>query len=128
HLTIAVIYSSNQAIWQSKVPTHVQGRVFATQQMIGKAASPFAYLLAGPLADRVFEPMLVTDGLLSGSVGQILGVGAGRGIGLIFVTMGIVKVLIAAGGFLNPRVRLVEGELPDAIEPESVPIEGVLVH
>ncbi|KAA3657958.1 MAG: MFS transporter [Chloroflexi bacterium] len=128
HLTIAIIYSSNQAIWQSKVPTNVQGRVFATQQMIGKAASPFAYLLAGPLADRIFEPMLVADGALSGNVGQVIGVGAGRGIGLIFVVMGIVKVVIAASSLLNPRVRLVEDELPDAVENESVSTEKALSH
>ena len=97
--------------------------------MIGKAASPFAYLLAGPLADRVFEPMLVADGALSGSVGQIIGVGSGRGIGLIFVLMGIVKVVIC--GCWLPKSACAVGlriELPDATEPESVLAEGALVH
>jgi MFS family permease len=61
HATIAIVFGSNQAIWQSKVAPDIQGRVFATQQMIARAAAPLAYLLAGPLADRVFEPLLAPD-------------------------------------------------------------------
>ena len=37
-----------------------------------------AYVVAGSLADRIFEPLMAADGLLAGSVGQILGVGPGR--------------------------------------------------
>lgn len=115
HLTIAIIYGSNQAIWQSKVPPNVQGRVFATQQMVAKSTTPLAYLTAGPLADKLFEPLLASDGPLTGSIGQITGVGPGRGIGLLFIVMGILKVAVTLGGYLYPRIRLVEDELPDAI-------------
>jgi DHA3 family macrolide efflux protein-like MFS transporter len=116
HVTIAIIYGSNQAIWQSKVAPDVQGRVFAAQQMIAKAASPLAYLLAGPLADRMFEPLLAPTGLLACSIGQIIGSGSGRGIGLLFILMGMVKMTITAWGYANPRVRFVENELPDAVD------------
>jgi DHA3 family macrolide efflux protein-like MFS transporter len=121
HLTIAIIYGSNQAIWQSKVPPNVQGRVFATQQMIAKSTTPLAYLVAGPIADKLFEPLLAFDGLLAGSIGHIIGVGRGRGIGLLFMVMAILKVVASLGGYLYPRIRLVEDELPDAIadEPNS---------
>jgi DHA3 family macrolide efflux protein-like MFS transporter len=115
HLTIAIIYGSNQAIWQGKVPPNVQGRVFATQQMVAKSTTPLAYLTAGPLADKLFEPLLASDGPLAGSIGQITGVGPGRGIGLLFIVMGILKVAVTLGSYLYPRIRLVEDELPDAI-------------
>jgi MFS family permease len=115
HVTIAIVYGSNQAIWQTKVAPDVQGRVFATQQMVARAASPLAYLLAGPLADRVFDPLLAPGGLLAGFVGQFLGVGSGRGIGLLFVLMGLVLIVITLIGRLNPRIRHVEDELPDAV-------------
>jgi DHA3 family macrolide efflux protein-like MFS transporter len=118
HLTIAVVYGSNQAIWQSKVPPDVQGRVFATQQMIARSSAPLAYLVAGPLADRVFEPLLALDGPLAASIGPIIGVGPGRGMGLLFIVMGILKVVATLGGYLYPRLRLVEDELPDAIADE----------
>lgn len=122
HLTIAIISGSNQAIWQSKVAPDVQGRVFAMQQMIARSASPLAFLLAGPLADKVFEPLLAANGLLAESLGPIVGVGPGRGIGLLFIVMGIIKVLVALGGYLYPRIRLVEEELPDVIADEPVAI------
>jgi DHA3 family macrolide efflux protein-like MFS transporter len=119
HVTIAIVYGSNQAIWQSKVAPDVQGRVFATQQMIAKAASPLAYLLAGPLADNLFGPLLDTTGLLSGSIGQIIGFGPGRGLGLLFIVMGMLKMAITVVGYAHPRIRFVEDELPDAIEDIS---------
>jgi MFS family permease len=124
HLTIAIIYGSNQAIWQSKVPPNAQGRVFATQQMVAKSTTPLAYLTAGPLADKLFEPLLASDGPLTGSIGQITGVGPGRGIGLLFIVMGILKVAVTLGSYLYPRIRLVEDELPDAIadEPTTAPV------
>jgi predicted MFS family arabinose efflux permease len=115
HVTIAVVFGANQAIWQSKVAPEVQGRVFATQQMVARAASPLAYLLAGPLADQVFNPLLTVDGQLATGVGQILGTGPGRGIGLIFLLMGAVKVAVVLLGRLNPHIRNVEEELPDAV-------------
>jgi MFS family permease len=115
HVTIAVVFGSNQAIWQSKVAPEVQGRVFATQQMVARAAAPLAYLLAGPLADRVFNPLLTVDGPLARGMGQVLGTGPGRGIGLIFLLMGAVKVAVTLMGRSNPRIRNVEDELPDAV-------------
>jgi DHA3 family macrolide efflux protein-like MFS transporter len=115
HLTIAVVYGSNQAIWQSKVAPHVQGRVFAMQQMVTRAAAPLAYLLAGPLADEVFEPLLTSDGALVNGPGQLLGAGPGRGIGLLFVLLGVAKVAVSLAGRIYPHVRNVEDELPDAI-------------
>lgn len=125
HCTIAVIFGSNQAIWQRKVAPEVQGRVFATQQMVAKAATPLAYLLAGPLAEWVFEPLLAAGGTLAPSVGAIVGAGPGRGIGLLFVVMGVVKMGVALAGSLNPRVRLVEDELPDIALHSMLPAEAL---
>jgi hypothetical protein len=109
------ILASSQAIWHSKVPPDIQGRVFALQRTIGLSSLPFAYLIAGPLADRVFEPMLAVNGPLANSVGRLIGVGPGRGIGLLFIVLGIFNVLVAIVGYLYPRLRLVEDELPDTI-------------
>jgi len=115
HLTIAIVYGSNQAIWQSKVAPEVQGRVFATQQMVLRATTPLAYLLSGPLADRLFNPLLANHGPLGSSLGRVLGSGAGRGIGLMFILMGLVKIAIVMVGKSYPRLRQLENELPDVI-------------
>jgi hypothetical protein len=107
--------ASSQAIWLSKVAPDVQGRVFAVQRALGLSSLPFAYLLAGPLADRVFEPLLAVDGALAKNIGRLIGVGPGRGIGLLFIVLGILNILAATVGYLYPRLRLVEDELPDAL-------------
>lgn len=116
HTTIAIVQGSNQAIWQIKVPPEIQGRVFGAEQMVTRSTAPLAYLLAGPLADKIFEPMLAVDGILADSLGQLVGVGIGRGIGLMFVLMGLVKIGVAVWGFTNPHIREIEGNLSDAVE------------
>lgn len=108
HLTIAVVSGCGQAIWQSQVPPGLQGRVFAFRQMISMSSQPLAYLLAGPLADQVFNPLLVEGGPLAGSVGRILGTGVGRGIGLMFVLMGAIKIGIVLVSTLNSHLRALE--------------------
>jgi len=112
---VPIANGSSQAIWQVKVAPDVQGRVFATRSMIATPATPLAYILAGPLADNVFEPLMAAEGALADSIGTIIGAGPGRGIGLIFIVMGLLIALVTMVGYLNPRIRLVEDELPDFI-------------
>jgi MFS family permease len=115
-----IVVGCSQAIWQSKVPLALQGRVFAVRRMVAQLSAPVAYLLAGPLADRVFEPLLAPGGALAGSVGAVVGVGKGRGIGFLFAVLGVLT--LAALGFLftYPALRRVEEELPDAL-PDAAP-------
>ena len=105
----------SQAIWQLKVPADVQGRVFATRLMISWSCAPIAYVLAGPLSDGLFEPLLMPDGGLAGSIGQVVGVGPGRGVGFLFVLIGLTVMLTSAAGYLYRPLRRVEQELPDAV-------------
>ncbi|GET41104.1 MFS transporter [Microseira wollei] len=113
--SLPLILASNQAIWFSKVAPDVQGRVFAVQRTIGLSSLPCAYIMAGPLADRIFEPLLTVNGPLAKSIGLLIGVGPGRGIGLVFIIMGILNILAVAIAYLYPSLRLVEDELPDII-------------
>jgi hypothetical protein len=106
--------------------------------MIAWSSLPLAYLAAGPLADRVFEPLMVEGGPLAASVGRILGTGQGRGIGLLYILLGVVVLAATAAGFFYPRLQRVEIELPDAViradeegttaeapdGPAAVPVEG----
>lgn len=112
---VPAIVSCSQAIWQSKVAPHLQGRVFAVRTMFAWSSRPLAYLVAGPLADLVFEPLMVPNGTLAGTIGKLIGVGAGRGIGLVFIVMGAFTMLFTVVAYQYPRLRLVEDELPDAI-------------
>src|SRR5512136_2990779 len=123
-LCVPILSSSNQVIWQKKVAPDVQGRVFAIRRTITLATPLLTYVVAGPLVDRVFEPMMAVNGSLAGSIGQILGTGAGRGIGLLFVSMGLLLVLITAISCLSPHLRRVETELPDVVADQPVQAEA----
>jgi MFS transporter, DHA3 family, macrolide efflux protein len=104
-----------ETIFQTKVARDFQGRVFSTSQMVTGLSSALALVVAGPLTDRVFEPMMASSsGFFAGSIGQIIGTGPGRGIALIFVLMGTMSILVTALAYQYPRLRLLENELPDA--------------
>ena len=110
---LPLINTCSQTIWQSKIPPAVQGRVFAIRQMVTSSSIPLATLVAGPLADRLFEPLLTPGGPLADSVGRLLGVGPGRGIGLLFIVLGLLVVVAAAFGYRQASLRNVETDLPD---------------
>lgn len=107
------INASNQAIWQSKVPPAVQGRVFAARRMIAQIVGPVGILLAGPLADRVFEPGMREGGWLAGTFGGLVGTGPGTGMALLLVVTGVLMLLLGPAGYLIPAIRDAESLLPD---------------
>jgi len=119
-----IISSCSLTLWQRKVPAALQGRVFALNRMVSMSAMPVAYMVAGPLADGLFEPWLAPGGALAGSLGAVIGVGPGRGIGLLFVLLGLVLVCTAAIAFSFPPLRRLETEIPDADVETSAAVDA----
>ena len=126
---IPISAAMSQVVWQTKIPADVQGRVFAIRGMIAYSIMPISNLLAGPLADKVFEPLMAEGGGLADTfVGDLLGTGPGRGIAVIFIISAIFLWLLSMLAFSYPRLRNVEEEIPDAIEddePEAENTEGL---
>lgn len=114
-----LVDASNQAIWQAKVAPDVQGRVFSIRRLIAWVSMPLATLVAGPLADYVMEPAMMNDGKLAAIFSPLVGAGKGAGMSLIIVFSGLAIILVGLTGYLNPRIRNVERDLPD----EQVPVE-----
>lgn len=112
-LALPILTGTSQALWQSKVEPGLQGRVFAVRRMVAMSTMPLSFLVAGPLADRVFEPLLRAGGPLAGSVGQIIGVGKGRGMALMLILTGFFIMLTVALASRSPRLIHLESELPD---------------
>jgi DHA3 family macrolide efflux protein-like MFS transporter len=113
---IPLASGTSMAVWQSKIPPEMQGRVFSVRSLISQSMMPLAYLISGPLADYAFEPMMRDGGILANTfIGALLGTGPGRGIGLMFVISGLLGVIVSGLTYLNPHIRNVEQELPDAI-------------
>ncbi|RKH03259.1 MFS transporter, partial [Corallococcus carmarthensis] len=112
--------AGSQSIWQRKIPADLQGRTAAVKRMIVLCMSPLAALLAGPLADDIFEPAMAPGGALASTMGRLLGVGPGRGIAVIFIVLGLLTLTNVAVAWSNPRLRNLDRELPDAL-PDAAP-------
>jgi len=110
---IPIINGSNQAIWQAKVAPDVQGRVFATRRLIAQITAPAAIILAGPLADRVFEPAMAPGGSLAGILGDVFGTGPGAGMAVMFVLAGILGAMVGLVAYSVRVIRDAEGIVPD---------------
>jgi MFS family permease len=121
---IPIINGSNQAIWQAKVAPDVQGRVFATRLLIAQISVPVSMLLAGPLADLVFEPAMKSGGSLTGGFGGLIDIGPGGGMALMIVITGILGALVGIVGYTIRIVRDAEKILPDHDAKATSPPES----
>lgn len=112
-LSIPIVNACSQTIWQNTVEPAFQGRVFAMRTVLAQGTAPFSFLLAGVLADRVFEPLLLPGGALGGTVGRLLGTGDGRGMGLMMVLTGLAVAAMAIFSASFHGMRHLEDELED---------------
>lgn len=110
---IPIVNGSSQAIWQSKVPPDIQGKVFSARRVIAQITSPIAMLVSGPLADKVFEPLMMSQSRISEFFSLFVGTGRGSGMALMFVIAGILTSLTGLIAYAIPLVRNVEKILPD---------------
>ena len=108
-----IINGSNQAIWQSKVPPELQGRVFSARAFIALLSQPIAMAITGPLADGFLLPGMMEGGSLAPMFGWLVGVGPGEGISLLFLAMGLIGAAFGFGAYMIKQVRDVEEILPD---------------
>ena len=74
----------------------------------------WASLLAGPLSENVFEPLMSEGAALASIMGDIIGEGPGRGMGLLFIMTGMLMLMIATYGYLYKPLYNVEAAEPDA--------------
>lgn len=123
-ISFVFIMGLSRVIWQMKVAPDVLGRIFSLQLAVGVGAQSFGALAAGALADRIFEPLLMSDGALGNSLGAIIGTGEGRGMAFMFMVMGAIQLVIVAISLLMPAVRSLEDRLPDA-ESTYLPVPTV---
>lgn len=77
------------------IPNNLQGRVFGILGTITQLGYLLAYALSGLLSDFAFRPLLSEGGALAGTVGKVIGVGSGRGIGLFIIIEGFALMVVA---------------------------------
>lgn len=112
-LSFIIVTGLNQVIWQVKSAPQVQGRLFALMGALAVGGQSLGILVAGPLASKVFQPMLQQGGILADSIGILIGIGPGRGMALMFIILGLLVLGIALVSWLSPTIHLLEDSLPD---------------
>ena len=118
---VPIVNGTSQTLWQTKIAPGIQGRVFSTRRMVAQIATPIGFVAAGPMADGVFEPLLMPDGALADSVGRIWDTGVGRGSALLISCVGVAVIFLAGLAWLTPAIRNIERDIPDAlVEPAAV--------
>ena len=118
-------------MYHERVPASMHGRMFGLRTSLGRALEPVGAIVAGVVVAHVAEPGLADGGPLAGSVGVILGTGAGRGAALTLAVVGL--ILIGIGIWLaQSTVRRqfavgpapADGSVSDAVS-ELVRVTGV---
>ena len=109
---IPIANGSSQAIWQTKVPPDIQGRVFSTRALIAFLGIPLSQLMAGPLADLAFEPAMRDA---TGPLATLVGSGPGAGMSLMLVISALLGTAVVALGYSSKNVRNVEDLIPDNV-------------
>lgn len=89
HFCWPYIQGASQAIWQAAVVHEMQGRVFATRQMILRIIQPVSLLFAGYVADHYLEPFMQNDGNPIGLIEGVFGGGSGRGAAILVSFIGV---------------------------------------
>ncbi len=111
---VPIVSGTNQSIFQVKIPPDLQGRVYAMMSMISRSIMPIAFLTAGPLADYVFEPLMLPGGWLANSfIAGLIGSGPGRGIGLLFLICMLGEMIAIVVVWGNHKIRNIENDIPD---------------
>ncbi len=87
-----LVEAAEQTILQTVVPFERQGRVFGFAQSIESMASPITTLLTGPLAAFIFIPFMTTGSGVT-LIGDWFGIGADRGMALVFILAGVIGMI-----------------------------------
>jgi len=110
-------------IVQVKVPQRFHGRVFAINTVIAWSTLPIGWTLVGPVGSRLLEPLMAPGGALASTFGAVLGVGQGRGIGLLYVILGAAIALVVVVSKRHRLIARFDDDVPDALADDLVGLQ-----
>jgi len=103
---------------QKVVPFERQGRVFGFAQSIEQSASPVTAFLIGPLTQFIFIPFMTTGAGVA-LIGDWFGTGPDRGIALVFITGGILGLLMTIIAFNSKYYKQLSARYAEATPTEN---------
>ncbi|CAM5707381.1 MFS transporter OS=Lysinibacillus sphaericus OX=1421 GN=LS41612_16910 PE=4 SV=1 [Lysinibacillus sphaericus] len=104
---------------RKSIDNEKQGRAWGLISLISQIGFVVAYVIAGVLADYVFNPALVEGGVLANSVGKIIGTGETRGIGFLIILSGVGLIITALFVSKSKGIR----EMEKQKDTELIPTE-----
>lgn len=108
-----IVNGCSQAIWQSKIPPRVQGRVFGARRFVAQISGTFGLLMVGPLVDFVFEPAFNPGGSLAGIFSWLMEPGPGVGMAFVVFLSIVLSSIVALIAYFVRDVRNIEDIVPD---------------
>lgn len=98
------INMSADVLLRSNIDESFQGRVWGITGFVSQFGFVISYAISAPLADYVFIPMFMSNGIMATSLGEIFGVGGSRGIGFLFFITGL--LLSSTGVFFSKSIKI----------------------
>jgi amino acid adenylation domain-containing protein len=124
-LGLTVMNTIYATIIQVKVPSRFHGRVFAVNTVFAWCTMPVGFLFLGPGAAALLQPAMEPGGALAGSVGEVLGTGAGRGLGLMYILFGLALTVTVLLARRVPALARFDAEVPDARPDDLVGLQAL---
>lgn len=100
--------TSIDVLIRSSLERKTEGRVWGLISLISQLGYLIAYSISGILADHVFNPLLDENGALASSIGRLIGVGEGRGIGLMIIICGVSMLITSYIIYINRNIKVLE--------------------
>lgn len=111
---IPFVEAVEQTIFQKVVPPERLGRVFGFAHSIEQSASPLTAFFIGPIAQFLFIPFMTTGSGVD-LIGDWFGTGVARGIALLFISAGLVGLIVTALAWRSKAYRLLSGRLSEEL-------------
>ncbi len=103
--TLPFVNSSLEVLFRQNIDNKMQGRIWSLISFISQIGMLMAFFIAGPLADRVFNPLLADTGRFTETVGTIVGPGVSRGSGVMVMICGCLLLLYSLFSGIEGRRR-----------------------
>ena len=108
-LFIPVMNTNMDALFRSRIPVEMQGRVYSARNTLQFFTIPLGYLLGGFLVDRVFEPFMQTqtaDSIFT----LVFGSGKGSGAALLFFVIAFAGIFVCLYFQRDRHIRELEND------------------
>lgn len=107
-ITLPFVNTGIEVLIRQNICNELQGRAWALISFITYSGAILAFALAGFLSDRIFIPLFMPGGALTAPLGEIFGIGKGRGIAFLFFLSGLSVLFLSTLIYRSRSIRRLE--------------------